>query len=105
VAGLLAQGALVEAVADETQGEDGDGEGVAAVKGVAAGELGENFVVVLGTGGRVPEEGVEEDRCGGDCEGVVWSVVGGERLGIGPNARHSEGCLKSIRLSMSVRAS
>lgn len=45
--GLRAEGAFVEDVAEDAEGEDGDGEAVAAVVGVAACELGEDLVVVF----------------------------------------------------------
>lgn len=47
VRGLLRDGGLVEPVADDAQGEDGRGEGVAASQGVAAEELCQDFVVVF----------------------------------------------------------
>jgi hypothetical protein len=61
VAGLCSQGSLVEGIAEDAKSEDGEGEGVAAVVGVAAGELGEGFVVVLPAGGDVPEGWVEDN--------------------------------------------
>lgn len=64
--GLSAERALVDGVADEAEGEDCGGEAVATVEGVAAGELGEGFVVVFAAGGEVPEGGVEEDAGDGD---------------------------------------
>lgn len=74
---LAAQGALVEGIADQAQGEDGQGEAIAAVEGVAARELREGFVVVFGARRRVPEGGVEDDGARCDC-GLrgrgVWSV-------------------------------
>lgn len=65
--GLVAQGTFVERVTEQAQAEDGDGEGVAGVARVAAGEAGEGVVVVFGAGRQVPEDGVEEDGGGGNC--------------------------------------
>lgn len=44
---LGAQRGEVEVVTEEAEREDGHGEGVAGVARVAAGELGEEFVVVF----------------------------------------------------------
>lgn len=44
---LGAQGALVQRISDDAEGEDRDGEGVAAVARVAAEEARYEFVVVL----------------------------------------------------------
>jgi hypothetical protein len=44
---LLAEGGLVEPVADEAEGEDGRGEGVAGCLGAAAEEVRQDLVVVL----------------------------------------------------------
>lgn len=45
--GLVAEGALVEDVAKDAEGEDCYGEAVAGMERVAARELGEGLVVVL----------------------------------------------------------
>jgi hypothetical protein len=47
VDGLVAEGALVEEVADDAEGEDGGGEEVAGGLGFAAEQAGENLVVVF----------------------------------------------------------
>lgn len=63
---LGAQGTLVYEVTGDAEGEDGDGEGVAAAVGVVSGEAREGLVVVFAAGGGVPEGGVEDDEgCGG----------------------------------------
>lgn len=60
--GLLAEGAFEDGVADQTKGEDGGGEEVAAVTGVVVEDVGQGFVVVfLWHGGRMSE----------DCENYV----------------------------------
>jgi len=59
VGGLLAQGALVEEIAEYAEGEDHYGETVAGVARVAAGKLGEDLVVVFLTGDSVPEDWIE----------------------------------------------
>lgn len=64
---LGAQGALVDEVARDAKGENGDGEGVAATVGVVAGEPREGFVVVFAAGGGIPEGGVEDDKSCGGC--------------------------------------
>ena len=64
------QGALVEGVAEDAEGEDGDGEGVAAVFGVATGEHRDPFVVVFVAGSDVPEGWVEDYAGCGDYGGV-----------------------------------
>jgi len=45
--GLLAQHAFVEGIAEKAEGEDCEGEEVAATEGVAVEEAGEDFVVVF----------------------------------------------------------
>lgn len=65
--GLDAESALVDGVAEDAEGEDGEGQAVAAVEGVAAGELGEGFVAVFGAGGGVPEGWVEDYHAGRSC--------------------------------------
>lgn len=45
--GLLAEHALVEGIAEETEAEDCEGEEVAGAEGVTAKEAGEGFVVVF----------------------------------------------------------
>lgn len=61
-----AQGALVHEVTGDAEGEDGDGEGVAAAVGVVSGEAREGLVVIFAAGGGVPEGWVEDDEgCGG----------------------------------------
>lgn len=69
--GLLAEGSLVDGVSQDAEGEDGEGEAIAAVETVAAGELGDGFVVVFSSRGDVPECWVEDDACRGDCECCV----------------------------------
>ena len=67
---LSAQSALVHEVTRDAEGEDGDGEGVAAAVGIVSGEAREGLVVVFAAGGGVPEGRVEDDEgCGGcGCE-------------------------------------
>lgn len=43
----MAEGALEEGVAEKTEGEDGEGEGVAGELGAVVEEVGEGFVVVF----------------------------------------------------------
>jgi len=69
---LGAQGALVDEVARDAEGEDRDGEGVAAAVGVVAGEAREGLVVVFAAGGGVPEGWVEDDE---GCGGCGWDVL------------------------------
>lgn len=69
MSGLIAQSAFVEGIAENSDGEDGDGEDVAAVVGVAAREFGEGFVAVFVAGCEVPEGGVEDYAAGGDYKG------------------------------------
>lgn len=45
--GLVAEGTLVEQVADDAEGEDGGGEEVAGSLGLAAEQAGEDLVVVF----------------------------------------------------------
>ena len=61
--GLDTQRTLVEGIAEDAEGKDGDGEGVAAVFGVATGEFGDPFVVVLVARGDVPEGWVKDYAC------------------------------------------
>lgn len=74
--GLRAEGAFVEDVAEDAEGEDGYCKAVACVAGVSAGELGESFVVVFWGAGL---EGLEG---GGRMGGVPWraAVLEGVRL-------------------------
>ena len=44
---LVAQGNLVEVIAENAEREDGHGEQIAAITAVATGELGEDAIVVL----------------------------------------------------------
>ena len=44
---LVAESDLVEVVAEDAEGENGHGQHVAAIARVAAGELGQDVVVVL----------------------------------------------------------
>jgi hypothetical protein len=57
---LVAESAFVECIADEADGEDGDGECVAAVERFAACELRDGFFVVFGSCCDVPERRVED---------------------------------------------
>ncbi len=41
------RGGGLQGIAEETEGEDGEGEGVAGSKGIAVEEAGERFVVVF----------------------------------------------------------
>jgi hypothetical protein len=66
---LGTQGALVHEVTRDAEGEDGDGQSVAAAVGVVSGEAREGLVVVFAAGGGVPEGWVEDDEGGGGC---VW---------------------------------
>lgn len=68
--GLEAQGALVDHVAGDAEGENRDCESVAAAVGVVAGQAREGFVPVFGACGGVPESGVKDyEGCGGCGEG------------------------------------
>lgn len=49
---LVAEGSLVEEIADEAEGEDGRGEAIAGCLGAAAEEAGEGLVVVFCEGRR-----------------------------------------------------
>lgn len=74
---LGAQGALVDEVAGDAEGEDGDGQGVAAAVGVVAGKTREGFVVVFAASGGIPEGGVEDDEsCCGCWGGDGWLAFG-----------------------------
>ena len=76
---LGGEGAAVEFVAEEAEGEDSDGEGVAAVVCVAAGKFGEGFVAVFGAGGGVPEGWVEDDHAGRSYGSMlVWAEQDGD---------------------------
>ena len=63
MARLHSQCSLVECIPEDSEGEDGEGEGIAAVICIAAGELGESLVVVFSAGSDVPESWVEDDAC------------------------------------------
>jgi len=67
VRGLLPESAFVQGVAENAEEEDSDGEGVAAVERITAGELGDCFVVVFRAGCGVPEGWVEDDGACRDC--------------------------------------
>lgn len=69
---LGAQGALVDEVAGDSEGEDGHGQQVAAAVGVVAGEAREGLVVVFAAGGGVPEGRVEDDE---GCGSWFWVLV------------------------------
>jgi hypothetical protein len=66
---LGAQGAFVHEVTRDAEGEDGDGEGVAATVGIVSGKAREGLVVVFAAGGGVPEGWVEDDEGCGGCVG------------------------------------
>ena len=63
--GLLAESAFIERIPDNPDGEDRNGEAIAAVEGGATGELGDSLVAIFGAGGGVPEGWVED--YGGCC--------------------------------------
>lgn len=67
--GLITESSFVEGVADDADREDGDGEGVAAIEGFAAGEFRDRFVAVFASCCQIPESGVEDDGGGGNCSG------------------------------------
>jgi hypothetical protein len=71
VCGLGAESALVHEVTRDSEGEDGDGERVAAAVGVVAGKARQGLVVVFAAGGGVPEGWVEDDESCGCC-GWRW---------------------------------
>jgi len=74
VAGLVPERALVEGVPDDAEGEDGGSEAIAAVEGIAAGELRQSLVAVLEPGDGIPERRVKDYCTGSDYRGRFWSV-------------------------------
>jgi hypothetical protein len=62
-------------VAEDSQGEDGEREEVAAVVSVPAEEFGEEVRAVLGLGDDVPVDWVEGDGAEGGGEGGEKSIV------------------------------
>jgi len=74
VAGLVPECSLVESVPDDAEGEDGGSEAIAAVEGIAAGELRQSLVAVLEPGNGVPERWVKDYCTGSDYRGRFWSV-------------------------------
>lgn len=68
---LFAEGTFVECIPNYAEREDGSGETIAAVERIAAGELGECFVVVLSSRCGIPESRVEDNSCCRDCKFAV----------------------------------
>lgn len=71
MAGLVPKCSLVEGVPDDAEGEDGGSEAVAAVEGIAAGELRQSLVAVLEPGNGIPECRVKDYCTGSDYEGAL----------------------------------
>lgn len=65
--GLVAESTFVERVTDDPDGEDYNGEHVAAVVRVSAGKCGDGFVAIFVTRREVPEGGIEDYTARSDC--------------------------------------
>lgn len=61
---LVSEGTFVQEVAEDAKGEDCDGEDVAAIFWVSAGQFSDGFVVIFLSRCNVPEDWVE---CNGSC--------------------------------------
>ena len=73
--GLQSQGTFVEDIAEDSEGEDGECEAIAAVERLASCELRKCFIVVFASRGDVPEGWVEDYARCGDWRYLLADVV------------------------------